>query len=321
MPVVMFPGITSLPHRPDHFVHRTIYAMGTTVSIQAYGPDIQLLHSAIHNAFSELRRLESLFSVYRKGSDISRINSVSGVSEVEVSEETIDVVRSACHFSSLTGGTFDCTVEPLMRLWGFRQAPVKRTDTPTEREMQQTLDAVGYKKICLDERRKRIGLLKSGAGIDLGGIAVGYSVERMAALLRAEGIERALINHSGDIYAIGAPPDTTGWPIGIPSIQNTEEIIFTTTLKDAAISTSSITDNYFEIHGKRYGHILDPISGSSVDLSRTVSVITQSSMCADVYSTALYRGKTLEIGKINGTKFEVIYVDNNGSQRNETFII
>lgn len=322
MPIVLFPGVSSLAYGQEHFVHRTIYAMGTMVSIQAYGPDIQLLHSALQKAFNEVRTLDALLSVYQSGSDISRINAAAGVSAVEVSPQTIEVVRQAYHFSTLTGGIFDCTVEPLSRLWGFREPTVPRKQPPTDRDIHYVLDTVGYKQISINERNQKIGLLKNGGAIDLGGIAVGYTVDRMAAILRAERIERALINHSGDIYAIGSPPNSDGWQVGIPSLTNAEEIVHKISLKDAAISTSSSTEKYIMIGDKRYSHIMDPFQGRATIRSASVSVVTQLSIFADVFSTVLYSNYgTKIIQKKNGTKLEVLYVDINGQHRNETLSI
>lgn len=322
LPIVIFPGFNALARDPEHFVQRTIYTMGTMVSIQAYGRDIQILQSALHRAFNEVRRLDSLLSIYQSGSDICRINAAAGESAVEVSPQTIEVVRQAYHFSTLTGGIFDCTVEPLLRLWGFRDPTVPRKQPPTDRDIHYVLDTVGYKQISINERHQKIGLLKNGGAIDLGGIAVGYTVDRMAAILRAEGIERALINHSGDIYAIGSPPNSDGWQIGIPSLINAEEIVHKISLKDAAISTSSSIEKYIDIDDKRYGHILDPFQGIPSANSSSVSVTTQLSIFADVFSTTLYSCNGAKIiKKNNGTKLEVIYVDINGHHRNETLSI
>lgn len=322
LPIIILPGFNPPVKVPEQYVHRNTFAMGTMVTIQAYGTNIPLLNAAIYKAFHELRRLDSLLSIYQSKSDVCRINAASGKSEVEVSRETIEVLRSAHHFSISTGGIFDCTVEPLLRLWGFRHLDSPRYALPTDREIQHVLEVIGYQQISIDERNQKIGLLKAGGAIDLGGIAVGYTVDRMAAILRSEGIERALINHSGDIYAIGSPPDSMGWQIGIPSLTSTEEIVHTIQLSDAAISTSSSTEKYIEIGGIHYGHILDPYHGTASVSSKSVSVITQLSMLADVYSTVLYSNdRALKNVENNGTELEVIIVDSESKYGYESYTI
>ncbi|MHB1049851.1 MAG: FAD:protein FMN transferase [Bacteroidota bacterium] len=322
LPFVLLPAGFASGFSGQHNVRRTTYTMGTLVSIQAYGDDERLLHEAINKAFAEVRRLDALLSVYDPASEISVVNACAGERAVTVSPETIDVIQHAIRFSETTNSVFDCTVEPLMRLWGFRNPAEISLPPPSDTEVKTVLDAVGYRNISVAPAVRTVGLRKKYSAIDLGGIAVGYSVDRMAAILKNEGITSALINHSGDIAAIGAPPGTDGWSIGIPSIRNSAEIIHHLTLKDQAISTSGSTEKFRIFNGRHRNHIIDTLNGLPSECHQSVSVITQSSMTADVFSTALFLDEPrLPRNENSGTKLEYIFLDSNDSIRSHSIFL
>lgn len=309
-PFVLLPAPLKAFASSTQLVHRTVFAMGTTVSIQAYHSDRTLAMNAISRAFNELRRIDSLLSLYNPSSSISAINAAAGKSEVEVEEFVAEVVNRSLHYSMLTNGVFDCTVEPLMKLWGFREN--KCSSLPSDKDIYATMDAVGYKNISV--RENSIGLLHRNSSIDLGGIAVGYTLDRMAAILRQEGIESAFINHSGDIFAIGSPPEKNGWEISIPNPFNKNEIVETITLCNKAISTSGSYEKFVECDGKRYGHIIDASTGTPARKYASISVIADTSLEADIFSTAWFCSERETIKNHNNDK-RVLVVDALGNQQ------
>jgi thiamine biosynthesis lipoprotein len=318
----MLPAGYAIGGSDQQYVRRTIYTMGTLVSIQAYGNDVRHIHTAINKAFADVRRLDALLSVYDSASEISTINACAGENTVPVSADTVDVLQHAVRYSASTNSVFDCTVEPLMRLWGFRDPTGIPMPEPSDKEVKIILDAVGYKNIVIDPVSRSIGLLKRNSAIDLGGIAVGYSVDRMAAILKKEDISSALINHSGDIAAIGAPPDSDGWEIGIPSIRNSKEIVHHLRLKDQAISTSGSSEKFRIFKGRQHCHIIDTVNGVPSEVHQSVSVITQSSMTADVFSTALFLDEQrLPHRENSGTKLDYIFLDSNNSIRSNSIFL
>ncbi len=308
LPFILFPQSLSAILLKEQFIHRTAFAMGTTVSIQAYHPERMLLQQALSKAFDELYRLDNLLSGYKNESDISAINRSAGTSDIHVHADVIEILQKTIQYSKETNGIFDCTIEPLMKLWGFRNTTV--TKIPSDSEIQSTLDAVGYKNISVDEKENSVGLLNQYSSIDLGGIAVGYTVDKMAAILKSEGIESALINHSGDLFAIGAPPELDGWKIGIPSPTNQSEFIAELNLKNQSLSTSGSYEKFTEIEFQKFGHIVDSFSGKPATRNLSVSVISNMSITSDVLSTAIF---CQEFAMLNLKKFqeqlEVLVVD------------
>lgn len=305
LPFVVIPQSLSALLVKEQLLHRTAFAMGTTVGIQAYHQDRFLVNNAMTKAFEELYRLDNLLSNYNTASDISKINRSSGNDVVAVHLDVINIVLRSLEYSRITNGAFDCTIEPLMKLWGFRDNFLSKI--PSNKEIESVLNAVGYKNIIINSSENTIGLLHNESAIDLGGIAVGYTVDRMVGILKNEGIESALINHSGDLFAIGNPPEADYWKVGIPSPTNSNEIIYEVDLKDQALSTSGGYEKYIEINSHRFGHIINRFSGKPSKYLLSVSVIAPSSISADVFSTALFSNSHFSLQNIE--KIDVISID------------
>jgi thiamine biosynthesis lipoprotein len=308
LPFVIFPGALSATLVMEQFIHRTVFAMGTTVSIQAFGSDRTLLQHALTKAFNALYRYDDLFSLYKYNSPINQINRCAGVKSVSVEGDVIDLVRHAVSYHEITEGSFNCTVEPLMQLWGFRQS--LRDRIPSDREIDHALSLVGVEQIILNEDQQSVGLNRRGASIDLGGIAVGYTVDAMATILRQEGVTSALINHSGDLYALGSPPESAGWDVGIRLPKEKGEIVKVLSLKDEALSTSGSYEKFVILGEQQFGHIVDGFSGEPACHNLSISVVANTSITADALSTALFcHSDPYKMIDKFGTKLELYVVD------------
>ena len=260
--------------------------MGTTVSITAFGESTSHCTHAINCAFEEINTIDDLMSLYKHESQLSKINHYAGKAEISVDQRLLEVLKAAERFREQTNGAFDVTIEPLMKLWGFRGRNL--LSRPTDREIAETREAVGHDNIVLEEKLSSVGLLHSKSKIDLGGIAVGYSVDRAVKILEQQGIENALINHSGDIYAMGSPPEETGWEIGIADPQSPEEILTRVRLTNKAVSTSGNYENHIVVNGMTYGHLMDPWTGKPSAKILSATIIADAAIQADALSTGIF---------------------------------
>lgn len=268
---------------------RAFYTMGSVATIRAYGESIAQIDHAVTRVITEFTRLDRLLSIYDPQSDLSRINGTAGQNAVRVHPEVLSLVQEIRRRTLETGGTFDMTVEPLMRLWGFRGK--ERNEPPSDQEIRLALDAVGQHHIDIDEREGTIGLRHPAALLDSGGWGVGYAVDRAVEILKAEGIESAFVNHSGDAYALGVPPEEEseqGWGIAVPNPLSPERMMFTMKLRDKAVSTSGNYRNFLKEGNSRIGHILDPRTGHPAGKAISTTVISASALEADVLSTTLF---------------------------------
>ena len=279
-----------------------IFAMDTVMDLKIYSENDE----SLSEAKAEIRRIDALFDRGNENSDIYKINKNKSA---DISAETADVIRAALSISDRTGGAFDITVAPVMDLWGFYG---NEFNVPSDDELQSTLEGVGYEKIRLDNTNISI---PENTGIDLGGIGKGYTSDRIAALLKNNGVKSAIISLGGNVHAIGKRNDGSEWTVGITDPHNKSQLIGKLKISDKAVITSGAYQRYFEQDGITYHHIIDPTTGKSADSGlASVTVIADSGMTADGLSTALFvmgLDKAIELWR-NSEDFEAVFVDDSG---------
>jgi thiamine biosynthesis lipoprotein len=271
---------------------RENFVMDTLISIKVYSSDAELGRKALDEAFAEFTRIGNLtdrFAVKNPAnpeiSDVYRINQNAGLKPVPVSEDTLVMLKRSNYFAGLSDGAFDVTVGPLMDLWGFGQG---QYNVPVDKELKSKLALVGYDAIVVDQAERTVFLPVKGMKIDLGGIAKGYATDMAAQKLRQIGIESAIINAGGNVYALGTKPDGSPWLTGIQDPRNANEIIAVIQAKDMAVVTSGDYQRYFIRDGVRYHHILHPLTGEPAQGVISTTVTAPSATDADVLSTTLF---------------------------------
>ena len=270
---------------PDarHFVERWSWAMGQPVHLQLFAESESQGYDAAAAALAEIRRVESRLTLFDDGSDLSELNRHAGGPARRYDYDLTAIIRAAVALGRETDGAFNCAIEPLMRAWGFR-AP-RRTE-PSRGEIQQARHAVEAARIVL--KGDRIGLPSGESRLDLGGIGVGYGLDRAALVLRRMGISSAFLDVSGDCLAIGAPPgEPEGWLVEIANPTAPGRFLANTRLRDAALATSSNQVSVIRYGRILRGHVMDPHTGWPADRSIQVTVVAKTGMEADGLSTAM----------------------------------
>jgi thiamine biosynthesis lipoprotein len=277
-----WPATAAPVGRDDVAVERWSWAMGQPVHLQLYAGSEAAGYEAAQAALAELRRVERALSRFDDASELSALNRRAGRGPVAVGSDLAAVLATAARFRRQTGGAFDVAVEPLMRAWGFHAS---RAAPPTARELAEASAAVRAAHIRLAPGRA--SLSSSSTQVDLGGIGVGYGLDRAGDVLRRAGVRRALLDVSGDCLALGAPPGETGWLVGIAHPDRPAETIASVRLCDAALATSSNLVSVVHYGRAVRGHVMDPESGYPADRCRQVTVVARTGVEADGLSTAM----------------------------------
>lgn len=261
--------------------------MGATFSIVLYGSDRASMNQAIDAAFEEVHRLDALLSNYLPASEWSRINREAANQPVTVSPELFALLSDCIEYSRASEGTFDLTVGPLMRAWGFAGGV---HHVPTSDQIRQAVELVGYRHLQLNTRKRTVRFDRPGVEIDPGGVGKGYAVDRMVEVLRARGIRSALVAASGSsIFALGNPPDESrGWSISIADPWDHRKNAAQMFLKDLSLSTSGSYDKSFRSGGHRYSHIMDPRRGVPAESAVQVTVIAPRTIDSEVWAKPYY---------------------------------
>ncbi len=260
------------------------FLMGTIVEITTVGNESEC-RQAMKLAFDEIERIDDLMDVHDTDSEIFRINQAAGKSAVQVSADTFEVIERAIEYADRTDGALDISVSPLMELWGFGS---DSNQIPADDELKKKLSLVDYRKITIDKSHSTVKLELSGMKIDVGGIAKGYAVDKASQVLKDAGIQSALVNAGGDIYATSSPPGKDSWRIGIRHPRNNADLLGVVDLEDKAVATSGDYENFFEVDGERYCHIMNPKTGRPVAGIMSVTIVANDTAAADALATAIF---------------------------------
>jgi FAD:protein FMN transferase len=264
-------------------LEKSVDAMGTTYSIALYGNDRVRMEAAVDAAFDEARRLDDQLSNYKPESEWSLVNRNAAARPVQVSPELFRLLSACVEYSRESEGAFDITVGPLMKVWGFYKGAGR---LPHRSEVAAALTKVGYRHLSLDGASQTVRFDRAGVEMDPGGIGKGYAVDRMADILRRNGVKIALVAGSGSsIYAIGAPPDQPkGWRVEIKDPLDARKALVEVFLKDESMSTSGSYEKFFRAEGRTYAHIMDPRTGYPAQGSVSVSVIAPRTLDSEAWA-------------------------------------
>ncbi|MCS6919918.1 MAG: FAD:protein FMN transferase [Fimbriimonadales bacterium] len=254
-------------------------AMGTEYELLLPEGDILWAESLAGLLREETQRLERQLSLYLPDSEVCYLNAHAHQHPVRVEPELFQLLQICKSIYEFTGGVFDPTATPLLRLWGFVE---KRFRVPSPDEIEAALERVGMDCVLLEPNGCWVYYALAGVELSFGAIGKGWAIAQCVRLLREAGVQSALVSAGGStLYALGAPPDADGWRTRLP---NDEQTI----LRDDALAVSGDEEQYFEADGVRYGHILDPRTGYPAPTRPPVAVIGDDPTLCDALSTALY---------------------------------
>jgi thiamine biosynthesis lipoprotein len=281
--------VASLPwaSRRRLLVQRTVPMMGTVADVAVVHRDMTYGQAAISAAIARLRMVETLMTRYQPSSDVGRANRGAIREGVRVTPETATVLRAALDWATRTDGAFDPALDGVVQLWDVGH----RTTPPVADAVRRYAARGLYRGLDVStwSGRPAVRFTQPDLGIDLGGIAKGYGVDQAVAVLRDWGIEHALVNVGGDLYAMGRSADGSRWRIGVRSPDAADQLVAQFDLEDAAVATSGDYLQYFDYHGRRYHHLLDPATGEpKVSTMRSITIRAADCMTADAAATACF---------------------------------
>lgn len=289
--VLTSPAPKAAAPRMEGWTKAVFNAMGTQCQIVFRAPSQKQASAFREAAIRWVEDFERKYSRFKADSLISEINRDAGARWVETDAE-LDSMLSLCdwyHWS--TGGVFDPTAMPLIRLWDYHE---ERPVVPSDDEIKQARELVGWSKV--ERRAGGIFLPHLGMSIDLGGIGKEYAVDRVLEMSAQWGVRDVMVDFGRDIRVAGESPHTGGWRVGLEHPDDPGRCWGGVLVSERAVTTSGDYLRSFEVDGRRYGHIIDPRSGRPVENGcNAATVIAQSCTEAGVLSTA-----TLVLGQKKG---------------------
>lgn len=253
--------------------------MGTTFRLVLYAADQPLANRAARAAFARVGELDDRLSDYKQTSELMQLCQKAGGPPVPVSEDLLRVLTYAQTVSQMSDGAFDVSVGPLTKLWRLSR---RTHQMPDPEKLAKARALVGFGNIKVDGKNRTVQLLKPGMQLDLGGIAKGYTGDAVLETLAKMKITHVLLAAGGDITVGDAPPETQGWSIGIAPLENPlKPPSRYLMLANQAVSTSGDAEQYVEIDGKRYSHIVDPRTGLGLVGRMSATVVARRGIQSD----------------------------------------
>ena len=258
-------------------------ALGCDATLQIHHPDPATADRLIAASLAEVERLERIMSLYRPDSALSRLNR-DGVLE-DPPFDLVRVLSEGRRYGSITGGAFDVTVQPLWDLYaGHFSRPDASPDGPSDDAIAAAVVRVGKDALEVDSSRLRFA--RPGMGVTLNGIGQGYITDRVVELLRAGGVEHALVD-MGKTRAIGGHPAGGAWSVGLEDPRAPGTIAERITLMDRAVATAGGYGTLFDEAG-RFNHIFEPWSGRTswrwLSVSVEAATATESNALSNAFA-------------------------------------
>ena len=303
--LVLLSGCAFAPDPTGQTVERTFFAMDTVMNVRiCAGGGEELLDAAERR----VRELEALWSVTDENSEIYALNRDGFAA---LSGDAAGLWAGALELCRRTGGALDITVYPVVRAWGFTTGEYT---VPEVEAVKELLARVGYARVALDKAAGTASV-PAGVEIDLGSVAKGYTGDVLCGLLKARGVESAMLDLGGNIQTVGSKPDGAPWRVGVRAPEG-DEVLGAVEVIDRAVVTSGGYERYFERDGVRYWHILDPETGAPARSGlQSVTIVGESGLVCDALSTALFvmgLDRALEHWR-EYRDFEAVFVCGDGS--------
>lgn len=297
----------------------------TVTTITGYADSKEEFDSVSDAIMSELEEYHKLFTIYNRYEDLNNLCSINTLHgdehlPIKVDKKIIDMLLFSKDMYQKTNGKVNVAMGSVLSIWHeYRQNGINSPDTaklPLTEELAEAAKHTDIEKIIIDEKNSTVFLSDPKMLLDVGAIAKGYAVEKIAQSLIAKGITGYVINVGGNVRSIGARGDNSDWSAGIDNPYGSENDPYYAILelKNLSLVTSGSYQRYYIVDGKEYNHIIDPSTLMPSDKYTSVSIVCESSAIADALSTALFC-TDLEEGLDILNRFEnveAMWADKNG---------
>ena len=268
IPILLLVSMAEAHVQLERIIDRRI-VMGVECRITVYAPSEAEARAATRDAFERMETIERAISSWRPGSEASRLQQRVG-EEVELTPELFELLWRSLLWAKRSDGAFDPTFGALIATW--RDAR-NQERVPSQEAIERAQDHSGWQHVELDLGRRSAKITQEGLQLDFGGIGKGFAADQALNVLRKHGLPSAIIEIGGDVVAGDPPPGTNGWTVDIEPAP--EEFSSSRLLANGAMATSGDVEQFFEVDGKRYSHIIDPKSGIALTSRVQVTAIVR----------------------------------------------
>ena len=254
----------------------SVTAMDTVMSLSVYGGGAD----TCARIRERTQALDRCLSAVDENSEIYALNHSSAAA---LSDDALALIQRSLTLCWELDGSFDITVYPAVSAWGFTSGDYR---VPEPQELQEIARHIDYHAVTIDGNTVT---LPEGFMLDPGAVAKGYLADECRAILDDAGARAAVLNLGGTICLYGSKPDGSSFKVGVADPVNPAAYFGTLRLGECVVATSGGYERYFELDGRRYIHIINPMTAAPVDNGvMSVTIVADEGVTADAYSTALF---------------------------------
>lgn len=271
---------------------KVVELMGTNFEVSTIAENDTIANEAINIAISEISRIEKLISTTDENAATTLINRNAGIRPVKIGQELYDLILRAKKISKLTKGAFDLSAEVMNGVWNFEDS---LNIMPSKQKIAITSQLVNWEDIILDPTTKTVFLKKKGMSIGFSKIGKGYAANKaIAKMKKIKGVKGALVYAGGDLISFGES-NQQDWTIQIPDPADTTNSLGWLKVDNTAVVTVGDYEQFFQLDGKRYAHLIDPRTGYPTTGIKRVTIV-----CPDAEVAAALAKSVFVLGRLEG---------------------
>lgn len=271
----------------------------TATTIIGYANTQEEFDKICEDIKSQLNKYHRLFTIYNRYEGLNNLVTINDVDDgkhnvVTVNREIIDMLTFAKEMYQKTNGTVNIAMGSVLKIWhNYRNAGLDdpaNAELPPMEKLKEASEHTNIDDLIIDTENNTVFIADPEMTLDVGAIAKGYAVERIAEYLESKGVTNFLLNVGGNVRTIGMA-DTEKWKVGIenPDTSNEEKpYIEYLEVAGESIVTSGSYQRFYVVNGENYHHIIDPETLMPGTKYRSVSVLTDNSGLGDAMSTTLF---------------------------------
>ncbi len=321
--VILLISLCSCKKNYEKFTAYYFDYFDTHTTIVGYEADQEEFDAVCEEIKALLGEYHKLYTIYTRYEGVNNLLSINNSSEpIEVDEKIIEMLEYAKEMYALTDGNMNVAMGSVLSIWhSYRDDGLddpKNASLPPMKELRNASQHTDINDIVIDSELNTVFLADPEMSLDVGAIAKGYAVEKVALWLEEQGKTGYILNVGGNIRTIGSRPDGTPWSAGIEnpdnSVREETPYIAYLHLSGESLVTSGVYQRFYTVNGINYHHIIDPETLMPGERYMSVSVLCKSSALADALSTALFNMDLDEgielVEKLDGV--EAMWVHNDG---------
>ncbi len=269
------------------------------ISYQKNQAEFEEMAGYVETRYKELNNLYDIYNEYPGMNNICTINKNAGVQPVEVDSEIIDLLLFSKEWHEKSGGKMNVALGSVLKVWHDVRDEYDMTGTVTLPDRELLADRAQHtdiNRIEIDAENNTVFITDPQVQLDVGAVAKGYATEVIADELVEMGYDNFAISAGGNVKTYGAPKDDRKrWGIGIqnPAVDenyksvggNMDMAYFNT---EMSLVCSGGYQRYFVHEGRRYHHLIDPVTLYPEEVYQGVAILCEDSGVADALSTTVF---------------------------------